>query len=68
MHTTINPDYLLCEHVGRKVSISHTEGGCRDRNRCDAQACPLEGKFGRESFGVMTQRLSGAIGSSWLGN
>ena len=62
MRTTIDPDYRLCQRLGRNVSIRQTEGRCRDCNRCGAPICPLAGAFGRDGFAVMTRRLSAAIG------
>ncbi len=53
--------YRHCPKIGQLVATSPSEGQCRDRNRCDAGPCPLEGELGKGSF----DRVIALLGSSF---
>jgi hypothetical protein len=59
--------YKHCERVGHAVSVSQTEGQCRDLHNCSGDACPLEKEFGQDRFGRALGLLAANINQAWTG-
>lgn len=61
-----NPEFQHCPHLGRSVCTNCTEGRCRERNDCDAQACALESEFGPPMLARTVSGYAAAFGLGWL--